>query len=200
MRALRNPLIWFTLLVLMAAVAVAQEVAPAPAPDADAGPVFDFATLVALVGAVVIIARVVVKLTPTPADDTFLQKVIGWLKHLGLVIKCLVLAAGLALAGGTVGCSVLAPRAGVTWEASRYQSFRDVWTTTLALYDHSKDLQVAGKISARDAADIDAAWEIFRASYKQALAAARGDETAFTPERVRRLASGVIDLVYAATN
>lgn len=34
--------------------------------------------------AVVIAARVIVKLTPTPKDDTFLEKVIEWLKHLGL--------------------------------------------------------------------------------------------------------------------
>lgn len=36
--------------------------------------------------AVVIAARVIVKLTPTPADDTFLEKIVGWLKHAGLHI------------------------------------------------------------------------------------------------------------------
>ena len=40
--------------------------------------------LVSLVGGVVISARVVVKLTPTPKDDAFLAKVITLLKHLGL--------------------------------------------------------------------------------------------------------------------
>ena len=31
--------------------------------------------------AIVIAARVIVKLTPTPKDDTFLEKIIEWLKH-----------------------------------------------------------------------------------------------------------------------
>ena len=34
--------------------------------------------------AVVIAARVIVKLTPTPKDDSFLEKIVEWLKHLGL--------------------------------------------------------------------------------------------------------------------
>lgn len=43
--------------------------------------------IVAAVGAVVIAARVVVKLTPTPADDSALEKVVNFLKTLGLHIK-----------------------------------------------------------------------------------------------------------------
>jgi hypothetical protein len=35
----------------------------------------------------VIFARVVVKLTPTPKDDTVLEKVVNFVKHLGLHIK-----------------------------------------------------------------------------------------------------------------
>jgi len=42
--------------------------------------------IVAAIGAVVIAARVIVKLTPTPADDTVLEKIVNFLKTLGLHI------------------------------------------------------------------------------------------------------------------
>ena len=42
--------------------------------------------VIALAGGVVILARIIVKLTPTPADDSLLEKVIGFLKGLGLHI------------------------------------------------------------------------------------------------------------------
>ncbi|NDG19851.1 MAG: hypothetical protein EB117_16525 [Betaproteobacteria bacterium] len=42
--------------------------------------------IVAAIGAVVIAARVIVKLTPTPADDSALEKVVNFLKTLGLHI------------------------------------------------------------------------------------------------------------------
>lgn len=43
-------------------------------------------TIVALVGGVVLLARIIVKLTPTPADDSFLEKVVNFLKGIGLHI------------------------------------------------------------------------------------------------------------------
>lgn len=38
----------------------------------------------AAVSGVVVAARLIVKLTPTPADDSFLDKVVAALKHVGL--------------------------------------------------------------------------------------------------------------------
>lgn len=43
--------------------------------------------IVAAVGGIVILARVIVKLTPTPKDDTFLEKAVNFLKGIGLHIK-----------------------------------------------------------------------------------------------------------------
>lgn len=43
--------------------------------------------IVAAVGGIVLAARIVVKLTPTPKDDSFLEKVINFLKGVGLNIK-----------------------------------------------------------------------------------------------------------------
>ena len=40
--------------------------------------------IVAIAGGVVMLARLVVKVTPTPKDDTALEKVVTALKHLGL--------------------------------------------------------------------------------------------------------------------
>jgi hypothetical protein len=46
----------------------------------------NFASIVAVAGAVVMLARVIVKLTPTPADDSILEKVVSFLKAIGLHI------------------------------------------------------------------------------------------------------------------
>jgi DUF1009 family protein len=43
--------------------------------------------LVAAVGAAVILARIVVKLTPTPKDDSVLEKIVNILKAIGLHVK-----------------------------------------------------------------------------------------------------------------
>ena len=43
--------------------------------------------VVAAVGGIVLVARIIVKLTPTPADDTILEKVVAFLKTVGLNIK-----------------------------------------------------------------------------------------------------------------
>jgi hypothetical protein len=46
----------------------------------------NFANIMAVVGAVIVLARVIVKLTPTPADDSFLEKIVSVLKAVGLHI------------------------------------------------------------------------------------------------------------------
>ena len=43
--------------------------------------------IVAAVGGIVLAACIIVKLTPTPQDDSFLEKVINFLKGVGLNIK-----------------------------------------------------------------------------------------------------------------
>lgn len=59
--------------------------------------------VIAAIGAVVILARVIVKLTPTPRDNTWLDRVITWLKHIGLHIPALLLAAALWSGCGSTG-------------------------------------------------------------------------------------------------
>ena len=46
--------------------------------------------VVAIVGGIVIAARIIVKLTPTPKDDAWFAKVIHLLKHLGLYIPIII--------------------------------------------------------------------------------------------------------------
>ena len=43
--------------------------------------------IVAAIGGIVIAARIIVKLTPTPKDDSILEKVVKFMEHIGLVIK-----------------------------------------------------------------------------------------------------------------
>ena len=43
--------------------------------------------LIAIAGSVIVVSRLLVKLTPTPVDDTVLAKVVDVLKSLGLHIK-----------------------------------------------------------------------------------------------------------------
>lgn len=47
----------------------------------------NFTNIMAIVGAVIVLARIIVKLTPTPADDSILEKVVNFLKAVGLQIK-----------------------------------------------------------------------------------------------------------------
>ena len=96
------------------------------------------------------------------------------------------------------GCSLLAPKSDLTWEASRFNSFKSTWTATLAVYDFHMDRRVAGKVSAADAAAVDAAWNTFRLAFRLALAQARGNENAFTPDNVKKLADDVLTLIYAS--
>lgn len=46
----------------------------------------NFANIMAVVGAVIVLARIIVKLTPTPADDGVLEKIVSVFKTLGLHI------------------------------------------------------------------------------------------------------------------
>jgi hypothetical protein len=43
--------------------------------------------IVAAAGGMIIAARVIVKLTPTPKDDSVLEKIVNFLKGVGLHIK-----------------------------------------------------------------------------------------------------------------
>jgi hypothetical protein len=47
----------------------------------------NFANIMAVVVAVIVLARIIVKLTPTPADDGVLDKIVAVLKTLGLHIN-----------------------------------------------------------------------------------------------------------------
>lgn len=44
-------------------------------------------SIMAIVGAVIVLARIIVKLTPTPRDDSIVEKVVSVLKTIGLHIK-----------------------------------------------------------------------------------------------------------------
>jgi len=109
-----------------------------------------------------------------------------------LLMLCMALAF-------TPGCSVLSPKSPVTWEASRYLSFRDVYDVSYRAYVAHNVRVLDGKVSKADDEDVDKAWNTFRTAYLIALDQARGDENKFTPENVRKLANDVLDLIAAAS-
>lgn len=93
-----------SLLCLFTVSLFAQDVPPAPAPDPGLGGL-SWPEIIAAIGAVIILARLIVKLTPTPADDSFLEKVITFLKHVGLNVKCLpFLLSAFAISALCVAC------------------------------------------------------------------------------------------------
>jgi hypothetical protein len=47
----------------------------------------NFANIMAVIGAVIVVARLVVKLTPSPADHGILEKIVNVLKAVGLHIN-----------------------------------------------------------------------------------------------------------------
>lgn len=102
----RNPILWFTFLVLALFSVVtlfAQGETPPPV-DTKPGWFEIFQAAMAVVIAVIVLARLIVKLTPTPADDTLLEKIVSALKHIGLNVKLLIFAlvpAALLLTGCT---------------------------------------------------------------------------------------------------
>jgi hypothetical protein len=109
--------------------------------------------------------------------------------------KFTIILALCALLAFAPGCSILAPQPGISYEASVYRSFEDVWTVTKQAYTLHLDRVAAGKVTPADAADVARAWENFRSAYLIALDAARMDQTAFTPARVRNLADDVLTLI-----
>jgi len=45
-----------------------------------------YTDIISAIGGLVIAARIIVKLTPSPTDDSVLETVVGFLKHIGLHI------------------------------------------------------------------------------------------------------------------
>jgi len=58
--------------------------------------------VMAVVTAIIFLARIIVKITPTPDDDTKLDSIISFLKHIGLHISMVLLLGMLAI--GFTGC------------------------------------------------------------------------------------------------
>ena len=97
------------------------------------------------------------------------------------------------------GCATntTTPQASHSATAIAYLSFADVLTVTRAAYAAELDQYNLGKISERDQADIDKAWNAFRAAYSIALEAAQMDKTQITPQNVRKLSDDLLTLIGA---
>lgn len=103
----RHPVIIIILLLIVIAFGAQAQTATDPAAPAITSTGISLTQIMAVVMAVIVLARLIVKLTPTPADDSFLEKVVAWLKHIGLHIDCLALFAGLMLLAGCATTSLV---------------------------------------------------------------------------------------------
>ena len=105
---------------------------------------------------------------------------------------CVVLALAVSV---TTSCSLLHPKSDITWEASRFLSFQDVYTVTRTAYAAHLDRVAAGKVKIEDQKDIDKAWNTFRTAYLLALDSAEGNTEVFTPDNVKKLADDLLILI-----
>ena len=95
------------------------------------------------------------------------------------------------------GTTQTTPQASHSATAIAYLSFADVLTVTRAAYAAELDQYNLGKVSERDQADIDKAWNAFRAAYSIALEAAQMDKTQITPQNVKKLSDDLLTLIGA---
>lgn len=93
-----NPKFCAAFLILLPLALHAQDAGAAPPAGEDSA----WVKIIAALAAIMIAARAIVKLTPTPKDDTLLQKVVEFLKHVGLHIGCVAFAVVLLAGCGTL--------------------------------------------------------------------------------------------------
>ena len=115
------------------------------------------------------------------------------IKHL---FAAALLACSLLFATGCA--TTTTPQQSHSATAIAYLSFADVWTVAHTAYAGELDRYVRGKVSERDQADIDKAWNAFRGAYGIGLQAAQLDKAAITPENVRKLADDLLTLINAS--
>lgn len=108
------------------------------------------------------------------------------LLHSGLLAFALI--CGFAV---FTGCQTTQP----TVEAVKYNSLRATWTVALSTHDVYSEMVVLGKVKPADQADIDRAWDDFRAAFKVAVILAEQDLTSATPANVERLKDDLITLI-----
>lgn len=96
------------------------------------------------------------------------------LLYSGLLAFALICGFGIC----TIGCQTTP----ATPEAVKFNSLRATWVMTLAAYDAYCELAVQGKVSAKDQAEVNKAWNTFRRSFSIALKVAQNDWTQPTPD------------------
>jgi hypothetical protein len=106
-----------------------------------------------------------------------------------------ILICAVAISLGVVGCQTNS--APPTSEAIKFYSFKDTWTAAHAGYQAYCELVVLGKVSKADEAEIDAAWNQFRAGFTIALKAAQNDWNKVTPADVEQLKNDLITIILA---
>lgn len=82
-----------------------------------------------------------------------------------------------------------------TPQAIVFYSFRSTWDGALQSYTAAQKLSLQGKIKSADMADIDQAWNKFRASFRIAFVAASRDWKSAAPQDVLKLRDDLLTLI-----
>ena len=99
-----------------------------------------------------------------------------------LVLSCfLLLAPAITAPVLFTGCSLF----GRGTPNDQFANFKSTWDVSLAAYDAHLERVVLGKVPRAQEIAADAAWEQFRATFKQAFVAAAENWKAAPPEQVK---------------
>ena len=94
---------------------------------------------------------------------------------------------------GVAGC--ITTSTPPTAEAIKFNTLRSTWTIALATHDVYAEMVILGKVTAKDQADIDSAFENFKAAFKVAALLAESNLAAATPENVEKLKEDLVTLI-----
>ena len=108
--------------------------------------------------------------------------------HSGLLAFALICGFGFV----SIGCNTTTPQ---TEQAVKFNTLKATWVAALAAHDVYCELSVQGKVSAKDQAEINKAWDTFRASLTVALKIVGNDWTKPTPADLEQAKDNLITFI-----
>lgn len=113
----------------------------------------------------------------------------------GAVVPMLLLSFALPAATMTLGVTGCAWLKNTPAETVKFYAFRDSWTLTKQAYDSFSERVVLGKVPADKVAEVDLAWNKYRAAFSSALTIARQDFNAATPGTLLAIQNELLTLI-----
>lgn len=112
-----------------------------------------------------------------------------------LLLCCLLPAATISL--GVTGCAMFQNKPA---ETIVFNTFKDSWDLSKTAYDGWSERVVLGKVSQESSDKVDVVWNKYRAAFRSAIALARNDWSAATPESLRTIQFELLKLITTLSN